>query len=158
MITLNLEYDFTTVRKLGAWAKSLSDEVDFIDYWYNLFLSETKYKIEESIMNNINSFHWTRWQEDFEEFVDKYKPITGTENFYANEREWFAVYMQYLIYAFQIPGKNIALFYGKDVFKDIISDWHKYHTFGADQFVENITEKYGLSPEVTSVKPIRKPA
>ena len=142
---MKLEYDFTTVRKLSAWARDLSDNIDFIDYWYNLYLSHTKHQIEESIMNKINAFHWTRWQEDFEEYVDHYKPITG-DGYFAQEREWFAMYMQYLVYAFQMPSRGLASYYGKDVFHGIMSKWFKYHTFGVDLFVEHIVTDFGKPP------------
>ena len=33
-----------------------------------------------------------------------------------------------------------------------LGDWFKYHTFGVDQFVENIVIKHGLPPGVSSVQ------
>ena len=119
ILSNDFNYEFTTVWKLGNWAEALSDDTDFLDYWYNLFLSETKYKIEKNIVNKINAFHWTRWQEDFEEFVDGYIPQNGT-GFASDVRGWFAKYMQYLVFAFQIPGKEIASFYSKDIFGKIL--------------------------------------
>ena len=140
---MRFEYDFILVRKFAAWARNLPDNIDFIDYWYNLSLSETKHKIEEHPANKINAFHWTRWQEDFEQYVDSYVPIISDELFYYQEREWFAMNMQYLVYAFQVPSREIASYYSKDLHREIFFDWHKYHTFGVDQFVENIVIKYG---------------
>ena len=148
---MRFDYDFTLVRKLGAWARELPDNIDFVDYWFNLSFSKTKFKIEEHPANKINAFHWTRWQEDFEEFVDYYQPIEGGELFYAQEREWFAMYMQYLVCAYQVSSNTIAEFYGKGIYRDILLKWNKYHTFGADQFVENVAEKYGLPSRVTNV-------
>ena len=156
VITLSFEYDFTLVRKFCAWARELPDNMDFVDYWFRLSLSQTKFKIEEHPANRINAFHWTRWKEDFEHFVDCYQPVASDEPFYAQEREWFAMYSQYLVYAFQVSSRAIAEFYGKGVFRDILLNWHKYHTFGADQFVGNVVAKYGLPLEVADVQLLRR--
>ena len=147
---MNYELEFTTVLKLGDWAANLPDDVDFIDYWYHLSLSATKHEIESNFMNKINAFHWTRWKEDFEEYTDGYQPVGG-EGFSATEREWFAMYTQYLVYALQASSGSLAKHYGKDTYRDIMDNWFKYHTFGVDQFVENITMKHGLPPCVTTV-------
>ena len=147
---MKYEFEFTTVLKLGDWAANLADSIDFIDYWYHLSLSDTKHKIESDFMNNINAFHWTRWKDDFEEFHDGYQKIAG-EGFSAPEREWFAMYTQYLVYAFQSSSSDLAKHYGKDTYCNIMANWFKYHTFGVDQFVENIVIAHGLPPGVTSV-------
>lgn len=146
---MSLEFDFGAVLKFGSWAGSLPETIDFTDYWYNLFLSETKAMIESSPMNKINAFHWTRWQEDFER---EYIPVAGDSDTSATEdyevisrsREWFACYMQYLVYALQMPSKVIARFYGKEVFISVMSGWRRYHTFGVDHFVAVFADKYGL--------------
>ena len=153
VISMKFDFEFVTVLKLGDWAASFEDNIDFIDYWYKLSLSRTKYEIESDIMNKINAFHWTRWQEDFEVFVDGYNVVVG-EGYSASQREWFAMYSQYLVYAFQASSAFLAEYYGKDTYRDIMADWFKYHTFGIDQFVENIVIKYGLPPGVASVQRI----
>ena len=146
----NVEFNFTTVLKFGGWAESLPDDIDFLDYWYNLFLSKTKAQIESSILDNINAFHWTRWREEFEEYIDGYKPIPG--NGYDSEiRLWFGEYMQYLVYGLDTPSFKIASHYKKDVFQSVFDDWFVYHTFGVDQFIENFTERFGLPPGVNSL-------
>ena len=147
---MKFEFEFGTVLKLGDWAAGLADDIDFIDYWYNLSLSRTKHAIESNIMNKINAFHWTRWKEDFEEFNDGYQKLEG-EGFSGVEREWFAMYTQYLVYAFQVSSSTLAKYYGKDTYVAIIADWFKYHTFGVDQFAENIATKHGLPPEASTV-------
>ena len=144
------EFDFGTVWKLGQWASNLPDDIDFIDYWYNLFLSATKKRIDKNIVNKINAFHWTRWQEDFEEFVDKYKPLRG-DGFGADARDWYGMYMQYLVYAFKLPGEDIARFYGKDVFAHVMNGWTRYHTYGVDLFVETIVSRYGCPIEAERI-------
>ena len=146
-------FEFGTDLKLGDWAANLADDIDFIDYWYHLSLSSTKYEIESNYMNKINAFHWTRWKEDFEEFTDGYQIISG-EGFSAAEREWFAMYTQYLVYAFQASSSFLARHYGKNTYRDIMDNWFKYHTFGVDQFVENIAIKHGLPPGVVDVNRI----
>ena len=142
-MNLRFEYNLTTVRKLAQWATALPDNIDFLDYWYNLSLSETKYKIESSIANKINAFHWTRWKEDFEEFVDGYEPKAG-DSFNEEEREWFAMYSQYLVYELQMPSREIALYYGKDMYAKLMQCWFKYHTFGTNLFMDHFLEKFGL--------------
>ena len=142
---MKYEFDFGAVIKLGDWAANLDDDTDFIDYWYSLSLSDTKRGIESNPMNKINAFHWTRWKEDFEEFVDGYSIIPG-DGYSSREREWFAMYTQYLVYAFQVSSSFLAGHYGKETYRDIIADWYRYHTFGVDQFAENIASKHGLPP------------
>jgi hypothetical protein len=143
VITLNL--DFGAVLKFGDWAINLSDEIDFIDYWYNLTLSRTKAQIESDPMSSINAFHWTRWQEDFEEFVDKYQPKAGN-GFTQSQREWFAAYTHYLVCALGLPSKAVAVHYGAEKFTNLMDGWSRYHTFGVDQFVESFISEYGTPP------------
>ena len=150
VIIMRFEFEFTTVLKLGDWAGNLADDTDFIDYWYNLSLSKTKFEIETDFMNRINAFHWSRWKEDFEEFTDGYQVVCG-EGYSASMREWFAMYTQYLVYAFQVSSRDLARHYDKAIYRDIMYDWFKYHTFGVDQFVENIVMKYGLPSGVITV-------
>ena len=151
VISMKFNFEFVTVLKLGDWAANLDDDIDFIDYWYNLSLSRTKHDIESDIMNSINAFHWNRWKEDFEAFVDGYRVVVG-EGYSASQREWFAMYTQYLVYAFQVSSGFIAKHYGKDIYCGIMADWFKYHTFGIDQFVENIVIRHGLPSGVPSVQ------
>ena len=151
---LSIEYNYMTVRKFSHWAGRLPETIDFIDYWYHFFLSKTKEKIESDPMHHINAFHWTRWQEDFEDFVDRYTPRPG-EAYSEEERSWFAAYMQYLVYAMQLLSRNIAEHYGKDVFTNVMGNWFQYHCFGVDQFITRFVEKYGLPTEVTEVKELR---
>ena len=104
---LKYEYDLTTVFKLSEWSEALPETIDFIDYWYNFCLSDTKSWIETYIGNKINAFDWTRWQNDFEVFSEMYRPIQG-ESFSGEERSWFAAFTQYLVYAFQTCSKTLA--------------------------------------------------
>ena len=142
---LKFELDFGTVLKLGSWAGSFQENVDFLDYLHNLSLSKTKTKIESCVRNNINAFHWTRWQEDFEEVVDGYA-VRDSDTFTPEQREWFACYTQYLVYALQTSSKEIFQYYDKDVFLEIMNGWARYHTFGVDLFVETVITKYGKPP------------
>ena len=128
------------IDKFADWAKSLSDDVDFIDYWYNLFLSQTKERIESNPLNNINAFWWTRWKEDFEEFVDKYKPITGN-GFDADIRYWFASCMQEAVNRLDISSKEIAQRYGKDSFAYMINFWHHYQPMFGEEFVNKFVNQ-----------------
>ena len=142
MILLSLEYNYIIILKLSDWAEDLSCPIDFIDYWYHLCLSEVKKAIEDDPLNKINAFHWTRWREDFE---NDYQPPCG-ESFSAPERAWFASYLQYLVYAYQIPSKKLALHYGKALFCRLMEEYYRFHCFGADQFTERFADKYGLPP------------
>ena len=148
---MKYEYCYTIVSKLSSWAESLSDHVDFIDYWYNLALSRTKADSDSDIMHRINSFSWTIWQENFEVFVDGYVPLEG-EGFDPDNRAFFGRYMQYLVYAFQLPSRSIAEFYGKDIYGKIMLGMPRYHTMGSDSFVENIVERYGAPPGVARIE------
>ena len=135
---------------MGAWAEHLSADIDFIDYWYNLFLSETKAKIESHPMNNINAFYWNRWKNDFEIYVDKYAPVPGI-GYNGEVRFFLGWYMQYVVYALQIPSRQIAEHYGKEVFQQVLDGWFKYHTFGSNLFMEHFADKFGLPDGVTEV-------
>ena len=150
---MKYEYSYTIVSKLSSWAESLSDNTDFIDYWYNLALSKTKADSDSDIMHRINAFSWTIWQENFETYVDGYVPLEG-EGFDPDNRSFFGRYMQYLVYAFQLPSRAIAEFYGKDVYRKIMLGMPKYHTMGADSFVENIIAKYSAPPEAARIEVI----
>ena len=104
-------------------------------------------------MHRVNAFDCTIWQENFEEFVDGYVPIAG-EGYDPDTRSFFARYMQYLIYAFQIPSRPIAEFYGKHGYERIILGIPRYHCFGSDAFVQEIAEKYGVPPGVKRIETI----
>ncbi|MCL2158995.1 MAG: hypothetical protein FWH48_06285 [Oscillospiraceae bacterium] len=150
---MKFEYNLGTVLKFQDWAENLPDDADFVDYWYNLFLSQTKEKIEESMLNNINAFWWNRWRNDFETYVDAYVPISGNGQT-PDIRNWFAQYMQYLVYALQLPSKKIAEFYGKGAFEAVAKMYPKHHCYGADYFVNSFIGEFGLPPEVASVTPV----
>jgi hypothetical protein len=150
---MKFEYNWATVYKFQDWAQKLPDDVDFTDYWYNLFLSETKEKIEESMLNNINAFWWNRWKNDFEIYVDGYMPKPG-DSINPDVRNWAAQYLQYLLYALQVPSKRIAEFYGKKTFGAIAKMYPKYHCYGADYFVNSFAGEFGLPPEVTDIKSV----
>ena len=142
--------EFTTIIKLGDWAASLSDSVDFIDYWYNLAQSKVKWEIESYFMNTINAFHWGVWQDRFEGLVDCYVPKSG-EGFSSFEREWFAHYTQYLVCALQLSSNDIAKYYGRQFYSDLMHGWSRYHTLGVDQFVHVIASQYGLPTGVVEL-------
>ena len=140
---LRYEYDIIITMKLQQWAKRLSDDIDFVDYWYSLFLSKTKKYLDEPDKGTLASFWINRWQEDFEEYVDKYKPKQG-EGFSAEERGWLAQYTQYLVYELQTPSKDIAIIYGKPMFEWMLKGYIKFHCFGTNLFMEHFVEKWGL--------------
>jgi len=148
---MKYERESVTARKLSRWAESLPDNVDLVDYWYNLFLSETLFQITDHPMNNINAFGETRWREDFETFVDRYIPKQG--NGYDGEiRYWYAWYLIQLVYAFQLSPKEIANHYGRSMFEDFPNNWYQYHTFGCKLYLEKFVEKYGWPEGVTEFK------
>ena len=147
---MKYEYDYSTVMKFYGWAECLPDDVDFVDYWYNLFLSQTKEKIESSIFRNINAFHWTRWKNDFERYVDGYVRKEG-EGFYPELRNWYAHYMQCLVYAYQISSKSIAEHYGRDIFVSTTQMFYKYHCYGIDYFIRSFADKNGLPADATDI-------
>ena len=148
---MKYEYCFSIVSKLNRWAGSLSSNIDFIDYWYNLALSKTKACIDSDVMHRINAFDCTIWQENFEEFVDRYAPHEG-EGYDTDTRSFFARYMQYLIYAFQIPSRPIAEFYGISGYQRILLGMPRYHCFSSDAFVQEVVDRYGIPPGVTQVE------
>ena len=153
MRTVRPEYSFTIISKLSSWAESLPDNVDFIDYWYHLALSQTKADIDSDIMHRINSFSWTIWQENFEHYVDGYVPKAG-EGYDPDSRSFFARYMHYLVIAFGVPSRTLAELYGKEVFREIMLGMPSYHTMSSDSFVENIVERYGVPPRVSEITSI----
>ena len=104
-------------------------------------------------MHRINAFSWTIWKENFEEYVDGYVPVEGN-GYDLDSRSFFARYMQYLVYAFQLPSKDIAEFYGKENYYNIMFGMQKYHTMGSDSFIENIVQKYGKPMGVAQVKTV----
>ena len=141
---LKIEPNFTAALKFKNWAENLPESTDFIDYWFNLFKSPVKEKIDLHPWSNINCFWWVRWQDILEEM---YTPVKG-ESFCVADRGWFAMYMQYLIIALQLPPAEIAGFYGKDVFSQIIKSCNKYHTMSVYLFVEHVRMRHGLPPNV----------
>ena len=151
MITLNDKSRFVAVLKFSAWAEGLPDDVDFIDYWYSLFLSTTKEQIESDPTSNVNAFYWPFWRNNFERHVDSYHPLAG-EGFYAVERAWFARFMQHLVYCMQLSSREIANYYGKKVFRDLMLSWFSYHTLGVDQSIKTFVERFG-SPSGVTIQP-----
>ena len=141
---LRFEYDISIVRKLTAWAENyLTDDTDFIDYWFNLFRSKTKIFIDEPDEGNLASFGVNRWKNDFEIYVDKYMPKKGT-GFYGEERCYFAAYSQYLIYELQTPSQVIAELYGKPMFEWLMAHYNRFHCFGSNLFIQYFVEEWGL--------------
>jgi len=149
---LRFEYDFYIVRKLASWAYNLPDNIDFIDYWYNLFLSNSKILLDEPDEGNLASFGVNRWRNDFETYVDNYTPKKG-EGFDDWAREYFATYSQYLVYELQTSSKEIAELYGKDMFEWLMSHYNRFHTFGSNLFMQYFIEEWGLPPTIE--KPFR---
>ena len=149
---LRFNYDYIIVSKLGQWAEELPDTIDFLDYWYNLFLSETKIYIDEPDSGTLASFWINRWKRDFEEYTDKYTPKQG-EGFSGEERSWFAQYAQYLVYELQTPSKDICSLYGKAMFEWLMKHYNKFHCFGTNLFMDYFIDEWGLPPGVT--KPYR---
>ena len=86
-------------------------------------------------------------------YVDGYVPLEG-EGYDPDSRSFFGRYMQYLVYAFQLPSRAIAEFYGKGIYRKIMLGMPKFHTMGSDSFVENIVEKYGSPPGVARIEAI----
>jgi len=143
------EYDIWIVRKLAAWAEAkLTDDVDFIDYWYNLFLSQTKTFIDEPDIGNLSSFGIVRWKNDFEVYIDGYSPKKGV-GFCGEERCYFATYSQYLVYELQTPSKVIAEYFGKDMFHWLMKNY-RFHTIGTNLFMQYFVEKWGLPPGISN--------
>ena len=147
---MKLEYEFGTVLKLAHWAEELDDSIDFIDYWYNLALSKTKWLIESDMANRINAFHWTRWKEDFEQFEEKYDPKYGN-GYSGAERSYFAMYSQYLVYSLQLYSKELAEYYGKSGFQKLMDCYNQYHCIGSNLFADKFAEKFGLPAGVEKI-------
>ena len=142
----------TTVHKMGYMAEHLTETLgenfDFIDYWYNFFLSDLKDEIDRHIMRGINALWCNIWQEDFEAgyAVKAGDPLT------AARRYWFASYMEGLVFAFRCSPNIIARFYGLDVFAEIAKGYPMYHCMGYDAFVQEIAELYGKPASVNAVE------
>ena len=144
---MRFEYELVIILKMMDWAGCLSDDIDFIDYWYHLCLTSMKLEIEQRFVNRINAFYWRRWKTDFEQ---SYVPKNG--KCYSEEmRRWYAFFLQNLVYALQVSSGDIVCFYGKDVFTSLMDMWFKYHTFGEDKAISAFAEKFGLPPEVNVV-------
>ena len=141
---MRFEYDYMITAKLAEWARRIPDDCDFLDYWFNLFLSDVKCGIDDKEVDNSASFWLTRWREDFEE---NYTPIIG-EGFFDYERAWFAMYIQYLVYELQTPSKALAEHYGFGAFKWLMERYDQFHTIGTNLFVEYFVEEWGLPPGV----------
>jgi len=141
---MRFEYDYMVTAKLAEWAKRIPDDCDFLDYWFNLFLSDVKCGIDDKGVDNSTSFWLTRWREDFEE---SYTPING-EGFYDYERAWFAMYAQYLVCEFQTPSKMLAEHYGFGMFKWLMERYTEFHTIGTNLFIDYFVEEWGMPPNV----------
>jgi hypothetical protein len=44
----------------------------------------------------------------------------------------------------QIPGKKLAAVYNTNIFNEVMQGWPRYHIYGADQFVNAFTKRFGL--------------
>jgi hypothetical protein len=142
---LRFEHDIYIVRKLSSWAENhIDEETDFIDYWYNLFQSQTKTLIDEPDKGNVASFGVARWKNDFETYADKYIPQKG-QSFSPEERSYFAAYSQYLVYELQIPSKKITELYGKPMFEWLMTHYNRFHTFGLKLFIQYFAEEWGVT-------------
>ena len=135
---MKYEFDIIVHNKLAHYAESLSEEIDFIDYWINFCKSSVFREIESNWFARINAFHWTRWREDFELI---YEPIKGN-GYSEKERWWYASFMHYLQYAMQSPSASIVDYYGKEVLFSLMDEWYQYHTFGVDCAIEKFIEKH----------------
>jgi len=152
-MALRFEYDYLITMKLSQWAEyRIQDDTDFIDYWYNLFLSESKKAIDEPETGNLASFGVARWKNEFEIYVDKYTPIHGM-GFFGEERCYLATYAQYLVYELQTPSKVIAELYGKPMLGWMMEHYNRFHTFGSNLFMQYFTDEWGLPPGID--KPFR---
>jgi len=141
---MRFEYDYMVIAKLAEWARRIPDDRDFLDYWYNLFLSDVKCGIDDKEVDNSTSFWLTRWREDFEE---SYTPIKG-EGFFDYERAWFATYAQYLVCEFQTPSKTLAGHYGLVMFKWLMGRYAEFHTIGTNLFIDYFMDEWGMPPNV----------
>lgn len=148
---MSLDYEFTTVLKLSDWAGELDGDIDFIDYWYNLFLSDVKFEIEDDFGNNINAFHWNRWKNDFE---TAYEPQKG-DGFSRDKRYWFAQFTQYLIFSLKVYSRDFAIHYKKEIFSKLMADWFQFHCFGVDASIERFIDKYGLHPKAKDIAKLK---
>lgn len=144
-----------TERKMRRFAESLPDDVDFADYWYNFAVSKTKEEIDGSIINNINAFHWTRWKEDFEVYVDGYTPIKGN-GLHDHWRGWFAAYTQPFIDVFDLPAREIFTFYGKEKFTKMLDMYPRAHCYGVDCFIDDVIDEFG-APAIRRPRYVRSP-
>ena len=145
--------DISVIKKYICWVEELADNIDFIDYWYNFYLSDTKRKLDEGKNeDNILSFWCNRWREDFEEYVDQYSPIEGEG--YSAGRMFFVYYTDYLITGLHTTSKQIAEHYGKEAFQWIMENEPVLHTIGSNLFLEYFVEQFGLPPNATTVHPI----
>ncbi|MCL1863975.1 MAG: hypothetical protein FWF78_10460 [Defluviitaleaceae bacterium] len=146
---MHFEYDYFVTAKLSEWARRLPDDCDFLDYWFNFFMSDIKRGIDDKGLDNSTSFWLTRWRYDFEK---EYSPIHG-EGYFDYERAWFAMYTQYLVYELQTPSRLLANHYEIKVFKWLLERYQQYHTIGVNLFIDYFTEEWGFPPNVT--KPAR---
>ena len=142
----------TTVHKMGQMAENLSVSVggnfDFVDYWFNFFLSNVKDEIDKHFLLGINALWYSIWQEKFEEcyFIKDGDPLTGPE------RYWFASYMEGLVFSFRCSPKIIAQYYGLDGFRRIAEGYQMFHCMGYDAFVQEIITEYGKPDAVERVE------
>ena len=135
---MKYEFDIIVHGKIANYAENLSNEDDFIDYWYNFMKSPVLREIESNMFARINAFHWTRWKEDFER---TYTPVKGN-GYSGKEKWWYSAFLHYFQYAIQSSSACIAGFYGKGVLQSLMDEWYQYHTFGVDCAIEKFIEKY----------------
>ena len=146
----NYKSNQTLLIKYSMWLNGLPKNTDILDYWYNLFLSETKACIDEDI-DNMQAFWYNRWIEDFLEYRDSYKPIV-TEEPNKVDGTYLAYYTDYLVSALNIPSREIVSHYGKESFQWIADEYYKLHTFGENLFIELFIEEFGLPPNLIGVR------
>jgi len=142
---MRFEYDYIITAKLAEWARRLPDDCHFVDYWYNLFLSDVKRGIDDKEVDNSASFWLTRWREDFEL---EYSPRRG-QTTYDYQRAWFAMYTQYLVYELQTPSRVLATHYGVACFAWLMERYDTFHTIGTNLFTEYFVEEWGWPPGIT---------
>ena len=140
-------------RKISMWAENLPADIDYVDYLYNLFLSQTK----ENIDNNYDcklSFGWNVWEEDFEGFVDDYKHVSG--NTPIGIRRYLVYYTDYIFRGSHLSSREIAEHYGKEVFQWIADNYDLFHTVGGNEFLEHLVYEFGFPPNVKEFDNVHK--
>ena len=141
-----------TVDKMGQMAEELADihgdNFDFVDYWYNWFLSPIKDEIDKDLMLGINALWISTWRKRFER---TYTVIIG-DALHAEERYWFGSYMEGLVFAFRCSPKVIGEYYGISTFRELAFGYPMYHCMGYDAFVKRVVKYYGKPDCVNKIE------